>query len=165
VPLVRQAWSLGFDVTVVDPRGAYLRPDLFPGARLVVAGFDALERAVVRSRGGYAVVMSHHMERDRQALRFCLEGDPAYVGVLGPRARFERMLADLAREGFVPPPAVVGRVRSPVGLSLGAETPEEVAVAIAAELVAIRHGFEGGFLTGSTASLHRSAATLPLARS
>ena len=165
VPLVRQAWALGFDVSVVDPRADYLQSSLFSGARLVLTGFDALSAAVALPRGSYVVVMSHHLERDRLALAYCLEHDPAYIGVLGPRARFERLLADLAADGITPGATTLSRVHSPVGLAIGAETPEEVAVSILAEILARRRGFEGGFLSGSTASLHRPADRRAFARS
>ena len=74
---------------------------------------------------------------------------------VGPRSRYEKLLAAIAAQGSVLPPSSLSRVRSPVGLSLGAETPEEVAVAILGEILAIRRGFQGGFLTGSVGSLHR----------
>jgi xanthine/CO dehydrogenase XdhC/CoxF family maturation factor len=161
VPLARHAFALGFTVMVVDPRAAYLRPDLFAGARLVNTPFDRLSSAVTLGREAFAVVMSHHMERDRLALRYCLEAGPAYIGVLGPRARYERLLSDLSREGFVPAPSLPARVHSPVGLSLGAETPEEVALAILAEIVAVRQGFEGGFLSRTAGTLHRPPTPRP----
>lgn len=160
VPLARQAWALGFSVTVVDPRAAYLRPDLFTGARLVLSrGGPA---AVALGPETFAVVMHHHVERDREALRACLDAGAAYVGVLGPRARYERLLADLAAEGWQAPPAARACVHSPAGLALGGETPEEVALSILGEIVAVREGFAGGFLNGTSASLHapRSAGAL-----
>jgi xanthine dehydrogenase accessory factor len=165
VPLARHAWSLGYAVTIVDPRTSYLQPALFPGARLVASAFDQLDSAVAIGPESLVVVMSHHMDRDRDALRLCLAAGPAYIGVLGPRARFERLLADLARDGTTPSADVLARVYSPVGLSLGAETPEEVALAVLAEMLAVRRGFQGGFLSGQTGSLHRPAATRAAARS
>jgi xanthine/CO dehydrogenase XdhC/CoxF family maturation factor len=157
VPLVRQAWMLGFEVTVVDPRASYLQSHLFAGARLLLTGYDELDSTLTLPRGAYVVVMSHHMERDRLALSFVFERDPAYIGVLGPRARYERLLASLASEGFEPTAALLQRVHSPVGLALGAEAPEEVALSILAEILAVRRGFAGGFLAGETGSLHRLA--------
>jgi xanthine/CO dehydrogenase XdhC/CoxF family maturation factor len=65
----------------------------------------------------------------------------------------------------VPRAASLARVRSPVGLSLGAESPAEVAVSIVAEILAVRRGFEGGFLTGTAGSLHIAAASRVFARS
>jgi xanthine dehydrogenase accessory factor len=165
VPLAHQAWMLGFDVTVADSRTAYLQPDLFPGARLVLADFDALSANFTLPRGAFVAVMNHHMDRDRRALRFAFDHDAAYIGVLGPRARFDRLLSALKEEGYVPPAGVRDRVHSPIGLAIGAETAEEVALAILAEILAIRRGFAGGFLTGSTGSLHRPAATRAVARS
>lgn len=164
-PLVQQAWGLGFDVTVVDPRATCLQPETFPGARLVLTPFEDLAAALALPRGAFAVVMSHHLDRDRMALRFCFDGDPSYIGVLGPRARYDRLLTELAKAGYVPPSRTAGRVHSPVGLALGAESPEEVAVSILAEILAIRRGFGGGFLSGSTASLHRPAESRAAARS
>lgn len=165
IPIVRQAWALGFALTLVDSRAAYLRPDLFAGARLVLADFDALDAQFTLPRGAFVVVMNHHLDRDRRALRFALDHDPAYIGVLGPRARFERLLAELRQDGYEPPVGARERVHSPIGLAIGAETAEEVAMAILAEIVAIRRGFAGGFLTGATGSLHRPAETRALARS
>ena len=74
--------------------------------------------------------MNHHVERDRESLRFALDSEAAYIGVLGPRSRYQKLLAGLAAQGYVPSASSLSRVRSPVGLSLGAETPEEVAVSI-----------------------------------
>jgi xanthine dehydrogenase accessory factor len=165
VPLVQQAWMLGFDVTVVDPRAAYLDSDLFAGARLVLTGFDDLASAITLARGAFAVIMGHHMDRDRMALRFAVERDPAYIGVLGPRARYEKLLAQLKDEGVTPPATVADRLHSPVGLAVGAESPEEVALSILGEILAIRRGFAGGFLTGETGSLHRAGDSRAFARS
>jgi xanthine/CO dehydrogenase XdhC/CoxF family maturation factor len=165
VPLARQGWALGFDVTVVDPRAAYLQQDLFTGARLVLTSFDALSQAIALPPGASVVIMNHHLDRDRQALRFGLESAAGYIGVLGPRARFERLLGDLAAEGFVPAASARGRLHSPVGLAIGAETPDEVAMSILAEIVAVRRGFAGGPLDGTRGGLHRPASTSAFARS
>jgi xanthine dehydrogenase accessory factor len=154
-PLAQQAWALGFAVTVVDGRDAYLTEDRFPGATLVSAHFSQFARTVTLRDGCFVLVMNHHLERDRESLRFALESGAAYIGVLGPRSRYDKLLAGLAVDGWVPTAARLSRVRSPVGLSLGAETPEEIAVSILGEIIAVRRGFEGGFLTGTVSSLHR----------
>ena len=95
------------------------------------------------------------LERDQESLRFSLESDAVYIGVLGPRSRYEKLLTALAEQGYRPDASKTSRVRSPVGLSLGAETPDEVALSILGEILAIRRGFGGGFLSGSARSLHR----------
>jgi xanthine/CO dehydrogenase XdhC/CoxF family maturation factor len=106
------------------------------------------------SPGSFVLIMNHQAERDQESLRFSLESEAAYIGVLGPRPRYDKLLADLAVQGFVPESARLSRVRSPIGLALGAETPQEVAVSILGEILAVRRGFDGGFLTGSVRSLH-----------
>ena len=154
VPVARLGWTLGFAVTVVDVREAFLAPDRFPGATLACAHFSQFADRVKVRAGAFMLVMNHHVERDQESLRFSLESDAAYIGVLGPRSRYERLLTGLAAQGYAPDDTKLSRVRSPVGLSLGAETPHEVAVSILGEILAVRRGFEGGFLSGSTRSLH-----------
>ena len=165
VPLVKQAWTLGFAVTVVDVREAYLTADRFPGATLISAHFSRFAEVVTLDARSFALVMNHHIERDQESLRFALDSQAAYIGVLGPRSRYHKLLDGLAAESYVPNPARLAAVHSPVGLSLGAETPEEVALSILSEILAIRRGFEGGFLSGSSSSLHRPDEKRLLARS
>lgn len=158
MPLVRQAVDLGLSVTVVDVRDAYLTPERFPDAALVSAESGQLASAVSLGPRSLVVIMNHHVVRDRESLRVSLESEAPYVGVLGPRSRFERLLSGLAREGFVADPIALGRVRSPVGLALGAETPEEVALSIVGEILAYSRGFDGGFLRDREGPIHGSAS-------
>jgi xanthine/CO dehydrogenase XdhC/CoxF family maturation factor len=154
-PVARLAVALGFRVTVVDVRETLLTPDRFPGVTLERAHVSQFAGRVKPRAGAFMLVMNHHVERDQESLRFSLDSDAAYIGVLGPRSRYDRLLAGLAAQGYTPAASQTSRVRSPVGLSLGAETPDEVAVSILGEILAIRRGFEGGFLSGSVRSLHK----------
>ena len=156
-PVAQLAWAVGFLVTVVDAREAFLTAERFPGATLVCAHFTRFAQHLDLTAATFVLIMNHHLERDREGLRFSLESGARYIGVLGPRARYEKLLAGLADSGYVPEPSKLAPVRSPVGLALGAETPHEVAVSILAEILAVRRGFEGGFLSGTVASLHRPA--------
>jgi xanthine/CO dehydrogenase XdhC/CoxF family maturation factor len=165
VPLARQAYAMGFDVTVVDVREAFLTAERFPHATLVLAHFTAFASRVVLGARCFAVVMNHHLERDEESLAFALVSPAPYVGVLGPASRYARMLTRLQATGRAADSVRLGCVRSPVGLALGAETPEEVAVAILGEIVALRRGFTGGFLSGFGGSLHLPADSRSLARS
>jgi xanthine dehydrogenase accessory factor len=165
VPLARGGWELGFAVTVVDPRDAYLTPERFPGMTRVAAHCTEFASRVALTSRSFVVVMNHHLERDRESLRFALTSDAAFVGVLGPRSRLQKLIHGLERDGYVPDANALSRLRSPVGLALGAETPEEIAVAILGELVAVQRGFDGGFLTGRELSLHRSRDQRSFARS
>lgn len=164
VPVAQLAWTVGFGVTVVDPRATFLTPERFPGATLVLAHVDELPDKVALTSRTFVVILNHHAERDRGSVRFAVAAGAAYIGVLGPRARYERLLADLTAEGFTPASALA-HVRSPVGLSLGADTPEEVAVSIVGEILAVHRGFDGGFLRGWEGSLHRPVESRAFARS
>lgn len=164
-PLVRYAWDLGFAVTVVDVREAFLDAGRFPHARLIPAHFSRFQDVLAPSDRTSIVIMNHHLERDRESLRFAVQSPAPYIGVLGPRSRFERLTAALASEGLVLDQGALSRVRSPVGLALGAETPEEIALSILGEILALQRGFDGGFLAGRAASLHRARSNAAVARS
>jgi xanthine/CO dehydrogenase XdhC/CoxF family maturation factor len=164
-PVARLTVALGFTVTVIDVRESFLTSARFPDVSLVSAHCSQFPARVRLPPNAFVLVMNHHLERDRESLRFSLESAAGYIGVLGPRTRYEKLLAGLAAQGYIPDAAKLARVRSPVGLALGAETPNEVAVSIVGELLAIRRGFEGGFLSGSSASLHRPDASRLLASS
>jgi xanthine/CO dehydrogenase XdhC/CoxF family maturation factor len=108
--------------------------------------------------------MNHHLERDCECLRFALRSAAPYIGVLGPRSRFDKLRGWLEADDGVLDATALSRVRSPIGLAIGADTPEEIAVSILGEIVALQRGFDGGFLAGHDASLHR-ASTSAFARS
>ena len=165
VPLARGGWDLGCAVTVVDVREAFLSAERFPRVELIAAHFSRFAESVSLGPRSFAVAMNHHLERDRESLRFALESEAPYIGVLGPRSRLQKLLDALEADGYVPDAAGLGRVRNPVGLALGAETAEEISVSILGEILALQREFDGGFLTGRETSLHRSAATRLLARS
>ena len=102
-PVAQLAWTLGFAVTVVDVREAFLAPERFRQARRWCARISASSPSAWRSRAGsFVLVMNHHVERDQESLRFSLESDAAYIGVLGPRSRYDKLLAGLAAQGYVP---------------------------------------------------------------
>jgi xanthine/CO dehydrogenase XdhC/CoxF family maturation factor len=96
----------------------------------LVVGFPAeISRQICLGDDEYAVVMTHHYEHDKLLLEWLVNRHPRYIGVLGPRQRTERML---------PGRPVPVEVRSPIGLSLGATGPDEIAVSIVAELIRVR---------------------------
>ena len=81
------------------------------------------------------------------------------MGVLGPRPRFAKLLDELADEGFRPDAAARGRIHNPVGLDIGAEGPEQIAVSILAEILAVHNGFGGGFLAARSGGIHEVSPT------
>jgi xanthine dehydrogenase accessory factor len=155
LPVVELASGLGWSVVVVDDRRDLLDPARFPGAKDLVrcAPEDAPAAASADDRT-YALVMSHNYLRDRDYLKAFLLSDVAYIGMLGPRARLERLLADLASEDIRPAPDRLAKVHGPAGLDLGGEGPEEIAVAIVAEIMAVSRGRRAGFLRGRSGSIH-----------
>ena len=155
VPLVRFAAGLGWRVEVVDDREAFLKPHRFPeAARFVKADpADAASRAGVDDLT-YVVVMSHNFLRDKDYLRSFLGTPARYIGMLGPQARLERILGELAREGFEPEPAHLQVVHGPAGLDLGGDGPEEVGWAIVGEVLALCRGRAGGFLKDRKGPIH-----------
>jgi xanthine dehydrogenase accessory factor len=137
-PLVRLATELGWEVTVIDPRAAFATPARFPEAtRVIVAEAEAaLARATLNPRA-LAVVMTHHYVHDVPLLRGLLPQPLAYLGLLGPKKRAEKILDEIAASGVAVTPAMRARLHAPVGLDLGSETPEEVALSILAEMQAV----------------------------
>jgi xanthine dehydrogenase accessory factor len=140
-PLVRLAKELGWHVTIADPRVAFATRDRFPLAdALVVAPAGELAGRIEPGADSLAVVMTHHYVHDVPLLRDLLSRPLAYLGLLGPRKRAEKILADLAREGVSVSPAQRAILHAPVGLDLGADSPEQVALAIIAEMQATLSG-------------------------
>ena len=154
VPLNQRARDLGWRVSVVDVREAFLTKGRFPDAKLISAHFEEFAGNLEIGARSFVMVMNHHLERDRESLRFSLESASPYVGVLGPRQRFHKLLDALAEEGFTPSAAQLEKSRAPVGLAIGAESPDEVALSIMTELIAVRRGFVGGFLSGLEGRIH-----------
>jgi xanthine/CO dehydrogenase XdhC/CoxF family maturation factor len=156
-PVARFASDLGWDVTVVDHRPvADARSPRFPTARVVECA-DALHlaRVLPANQRFAAVVMSHHLARDRDYLYGLLKSEVTYLGVLGPRARTERMLAELvAREGALP--EIDERLFSPIGMDIGGEGPDAIALSIVSQISAVTSGRGGGHLRDRRAPLHTS---------
>lgn len=154
-PLAQLARLLGWPVTIADPRAAFATADRFPtAARILVAPANELVARVAPEPGSLAVVMTHHYIHDVPLLRDLLPLDLAYLGLLGPKKRADRILADLARDSFTPTPAQRAALHAPVGLDLGAETPAEVALSILAEIRATLAGRDARPLRERTRPIH-----------
>src|SRR5882762_782458 len=156
VPLAALAKSVGARVIVVDDRPGHATRTRFPTAdRLMMAQPQAAVEALALEGNSLAVVMNHNYRRDLAALEALLPTPVPYLGVLGPRRRTERLLADLAVKGIAATQPQLARLYSPVGLDLGAETPEEVALAVVAEMKAVLAGRGGGPSRERAGSLHQ----------
>ena len=134
--------TLGFQVTVVDDREEFANRERFPMAAEVIAGEvdEVLDKLAIDGRT-YAVMVSRGHQVDELALRRTIGRGAAYVGMIGSRRRTRTVLQHLAEEGV--PPEDLEVVRTPIGLDIGAETPEEIALAILAEMVMRQRGGSG----------------------
>jgi xanthine dehydrogenase accessory factor len=141
IPLVTFAKTLGFRAVVVDARGAFATPERYAHAdELIMAWPDEALEGKLNSNS-FVVLLTHDPKLDDPALKIALPSPARYVGALGSPRTHEKRLARLREEGL--PEEQLARLHAPIGLKLGANTPEEIAVSIIAEVVAARHGLTG----------------------
>ena len=137
-PLSRMAVLAGYDVTVVDPRGAFASEERFPGLALNHDWPDEALAALAPDGRTAVVTLTHDPKLDDPALSAALRSDAFYVGSLGSRRTHTRRIERLAAEGFEPDD--LARIRGPVGVDIGARTPAEIAASILAEVIAALRG-------------------------
>jgi xanthine dehydrogenase accessory factor len=141
VNLYKVAKSAGFDVTVVDDREAYANRERFPEAKEVIA--EDFEQAMARlapSESSYLVIVTRGHRDDMRVLRWAVQTPARYIGMIGSKRKTITIFQELTKEGLSA--ELFERVHAPVGLDIGAITPEEIAVAITAELIAARRHVE-----------------------
>jgi xanthine/CO dehydrogenase XdhC/CoxF family maturation factor len=156
VPVVHAAKALGWHVTVVDRRPGYARQPGFAAADAVIVAppTEAGDRLRFDRRTA-AVVMAHDFPDDRAAVELLLPTTVRYIGVLGPKSRTDKMLAEVAAASGPVSQKQLARLYSPVGLDIGADAPEEIAAAIVAQIVAVFAGYLGGHLRDRGGPIHR----------
>lgn len=161
--LVRIGGFLGYRVTVCDARPVFATRDRFPEADEIVVDWPHryLERTEVDART-VLCVLTHDAKFDVPLLRLALRLPVAYVGAMGSRRTHLDRNERLREVGVTE--AELARLRSPIGLDLGARTPEETALSIAAEIVAGRRGGSGVPLTGAHTPIHHDPASVPAGR-
>ncbi|HEX4600038.1 MAG TPA: XdhC family protein [Gemmatimonadales bacterium] len=153
-PLVRFAADVGFRVVVVDRRPGYLTPERFPAAAALVdtTGAD-LSHALPLDPACYAVVMTHNFADDHAYLAALVLTPVGYIGMLGPRQRTERILRTVSATR----PVDETRLYGPVGLDIGTDGAEQVALAVIAEILAVRSGRRARSLRERTLPIHAPA--------
>lgn len=135
--LAGMATALDFRVTVLDDREQFLNAERFPDAKRLVGPFDDLLARYRAPHGAFVCVVTRGHRYDQQCLEWALAQDsPRYVGLVGSRAKIRKILLRAREQGH--PEALLERVRAPIGLDIGSVTIDEIAVSIAAELVAVR---------------------------
>ncbi|MFF4979123.1 XdhC family protein [Streptomyces sp. NPDC001046] len=152
--LVRAGRFLGYHVTVCDARPVFATRARFPDADEIVVDWpDRYLRGTATDARTVLCVLTHDAKFDVPLLREALRRPAAYIGAMGSRRTHEDRERRLREAGAGA--AELARLRSPIGLDLGARTPEETAVSIVAEIIARRHGGTGAPLTGSGSPIHR----------
>lgn len=150
--LTRFAKQLGFRVVVTDARAKLATRERFPEADDIVQAWpdEAIHRIPIESNT-YVAILTHDPKFDEPALLGTIDTKARYIGAVGSRStnldRRERLrAAGVSEENLA-------RIRGPIGLNIGAETPEEMAISILAEIIAFRHGRPGGALTGAAGNI------------
>ena len=139
-PLARMASVAGYDVTVIDPRGSFATDDRFPGVTLVNEWPDEAMPPLDPDRRTAVVTLTHDPKIDDPALAAVLRSDAFYIGALGSRKTHAARVERLSEAGFAADE--IGRIHGPVGLSLGAVSPAEIAVSILAQVTQALHARE-----------------------
>jgi xanthine dehydrogenase accessory factor len=139
--LYKTAKNAGFDVTVVDDRESYANRERFPEAKEVIA--EDFEQAMSRTcpaETSYIVIVTRGHRDDMRVLRWAVQTPARYIGMIGSKRKTITIFRELLKEGI--PEHLFERVHAPVGFDIGAITPEEIAIAITAEMIAVRRKVE-----------------------
>ncbi len=136
LPLSRFALETGFAVTVLDDRPDFAAPARFPGCAVIAEGFIPALRSMPLGPSSYAVVITRGHEHDAECLAEILPKETAYTGLIGSRRRVAFVLSMLGEKGI--PKKRLDEVFTPIGVPIGSESPEEIALSITAELVCVR---------------------------
>lgn len=142
----RVARSAGFDVVIVDDRGDFANRERFPDAKdIVVAELDSAMAQLAPTPASFIVSLTPGHMTDMRVLRWAVGTPARYVGMMGSKRKVTGIFHELQKEGI--PPERFAQVHAPIGLDIGADTPEEIAISVVAELIACRR--------------HRSSAAMP----
>lgn len=156
--LCRLARAAGWRPYVCDPRSQFATAQRFPEAERVIAAWpeEAFEQAGGIDRATYVAVLTHDPKLDDAALTIALRSDAPYVGAMGSRRAQAKRRERLLAAGMTD--EEIDRVAAPIGLDLGAVGPEETALSIMSEVVAVRNGHDGGRLANAKGRIHEVGA-------
>jgi xanthine/CO dehydrogenase XdhC/CoxF family maturation factor len=155
IPMMQIAETLGWDVRIVDGRNTHARPERFVAAcQVLVSKPETVLKQIPIDDRTVFVMMTHNYNYDKAMLKALLHTEVPYIGMLGPKKKLHRMLDDMQQDGFIPDKAMMSRVYGPSGLEMDAETPEEIALSIIAEIQAVLGNKAGGMLRDKTDVIH-----------
>lgn len=160
IPLVEMANLLGWQTSIADPGMNQPRPDFYvPSCQFFSAKPEQLLLNVPTDARSAFVLLTHNYSLDLRMLTQLLKTDVAYIGCLGPKKKKERMIDEIQGSGTILTDAQLNKIYGPVGLNIGAETPEEIALSILAEIQAVFEGKDGKSLRTNTTVIHTRAGT------
>lgn len=160
-PLVKMAVLLGWEATVCDGRATHATKKRFPDAKeTFVVKPEQFPDTIHIDEQTYFVLMTHDYKYDLTVLKQLLERDCKYIGILGPKSKLSRMLDDLNSQGISLNEEQLDRIYGPIGLDIGAETSEEIALSIIAEIKAVMSGKTGTSLKYKIHKIHDSKVVI-----
>jgi xanthine dehydrogenase accessory factor len=158
IPLVRMARHLGWHTTVVATHARSKSLERFADADAVIlCRPEEVSARVTLTESTAVVLMTHNYSHDVELLNVLVNKPTRYLGCLGPRRRIERLLSELSCAPAALNTSPFGRLHAPIGMDLGAETASEIALSIAAEILAVLRGHSGGPLRRRRGSIHSNA--------
>jgi xanthine dehydrogenase accessory factor len=165
IPVVQVANLIGFDATIIDGRQTHANLQRFPTANAIIVSKaeQALAQVGLDERTAW-VLMTHNYNYDLEVLTQLLETNCRYIGILGPKKKLQRMLDEVAGKGILLTEEKLNKIYSPVGLDLGAETAEEIAISIIAEVKAVFTGRGGQSLRDKEEAIHSRDVQITLKR-
>lgn len=160
IPMMEIADTLGWEVRVVDGRGTHAKPERFAAAcQVFVSKPEKVLAQITIDNQTVFVMMTHNYNYDLAMLKALLQRKVVYIGMLGPKKKLERMLDELRDEGIELTDEQLNSIYGPVGLEIGAETAEEIALSIIAEIKAVLSNKTGGLLRNKQDVIHSKADT------
>ena len=160
IPLVDIADILGWETTVADGRPGYAKKERFTSScRVLVSKPESiLDKITIDAQTVFAL-MTHNYNYDKAVLKALVQKDCGYIAMLGPRKKLDRMLDEFTEEGLHLTDEQRSHIHSPAGLDIGAETPEEIAVSIIAEIKTVLSGRQGQMLKANRETIHSHVNT------
>ena len=150
--MIKFAKEIGWRICVIDHRAAFATAERLPSAdEIIVSRAEDLREDFFKDENSVAVVMTHNFERDRQILPRLLKSKCLYIGALGPKKRAENLLQE---SGETSNKEQLAKLYAPIGLDIGADTPEEIALAIIAEIRSVLANRNAGFLRERNSGIH-----------
>lgn len=152
LPLIKFAKEIGWRVTAIDHRPAFANKERLPNAdETIVSSSEDLNDEIFQDENSVAVIMTHNYERDRNILRRLLHSKCKYIGALGPKKRTEKLLEEI---GEIFSAEQLAKLHAPVGLDIGADSPESIALSIVSEIQSVLSNRAGGFLRERKGSIY-----------